>query len=56
MASGVIRHVRHGVQQAEDALGAGDRALHVGPQGRDLLDGLVEALHVAQEGDDQAQR
>ena len=45
-----------GVQQAEDALGAGDGALQVGPQRRDLLDRLVEALDVAQEGDDQAER
>ena len=44
------------VQQAEDALGAGDGALDVGPQHRDLLDRLVEALDVAEEGDDQAQR
>ena len=44
------------VQQAEDAFRAGDRALDVGPQHGDLLDGLVEALHVGQEGDHQAQR
>ena len=43
---GFVLRSRHLVQQAEDALGAGDRALQVRPQHRDLLDRLVEALDV----------
>ncbi len=52
----LVHDLRLDVQQAEDALAAGDGVLDVGPQDGDLLDGLVEALHVAQEGDHQAQR
>ncbi len=44
------------VEQVEDALGAGNRALDVGPEHGNLGDGLVETLHVADEGDDQPQR
>ncbi len=45
-----IRGILYGgrlIQQSEDAFRAGNRALDVGPQDRDLLDGLVEALDVA---------
>ena len=43
------------IQDGEDAFGACDGVLDIGPQHGDLLDGLVEALDVGQEGDDQAQ-
>ncbi len=44
------------VKQLKDALGPGNRALDVGPQRADLRNRLVEALHIADEGDDQANR
>ena len=44
------------VEQPKDSLRPCDRALDVGPQQGDLLDGLVEALHVGQEGDHRADR
>lgn len=55
-ALGASFEVGRGIQQAEDALAAGDGALDVRPQQRDLLNGLVEALHVLHEGEDRAQR
>ena len=53
--AGAVLHAGDLVQHAEDALGAGDGVLDVGPQDGDLLDRLVEALHVGQEGHHQAE-
>ncbi len=53
-----IRLVGHGnflIQDAENPFRACNRVLDVGPQHGDLLDGLVEALDVGQEGDDEAE-
>ena len=53
---GLVLHGGFFVEHGEDALGACDGVLDVGPQDGDLLDGLVEALDVGEEGDDQAER
>ena len=47
-------HPRLLVQQLEDALGAGDRRLHLSPHHGDGLHRLEEAAYVLQEGDDHA--
>jgi hypothetical protein len=53
---GLIVDVGLHIKQAEDALAAGNRALHIRPQHGDLLDGLVEALHILQEREHHAER
>ena len=48
-----IVHGRFFIENGEDAFRAGDGVLNIRPQHRDLLDGLVEALDICQEGHDQ---
>ncbi len=55
IAPGLFGHVRLNIEQTKDAFRAGQSALQVGPHHRDLRDGLVEPLHIGNEGDDQAQ-
>ncbi len=43
------------VEDVEDAFCAGDGVLDVRPEHRNLLDGLVEALDISEEGHDHAQ-
>ena len=52
---GLLHHVGFFIQKVEDALGTGDGALQIRPQDGDLPHGLVEALGVAQKGDDEPQ-
>ena len=54
-APGLSLHARDLIQQAEDAFGAGEGVLDIGPQDGDLLDGLVEALDIGEEGYDQTE-
>ena len=55
LRAGLVFHLRHLVEEIEDALTAGNGALDVGPQHRHLLNGLIETLDVVQESHDQAQ-
>ena len=52
---GLVNHGGFFIENGKDAFRACDGILDICPQHGDLLDGLVEALHVGEEGDDQTQ-